>query len=140
MKVPRWQFMTRYDIPSRINPDETYLTRWRVIQTPWFGVYVHRIREPDTDRHLHDHPWSFFSLVLWGGYVEEMITRTVKRGFLSWAFRKASAFHRITKVRRGTTTLFLIGRKKRTWGFLTPTGWVRYRDYFQQAQKSEPMV
>jgi hypothetical protein len=33
-------------------------------------VYLHKFYRGDTDRHLHDHPWPFKSLMLAGGYWE----------------------------------------------------------------------
>jgi len=35
-----------------------------------FGVYLHCIDTPDPGVDLHDHPWWFGSLVLYGGYTE----------------------------------------------------------------------
>jgi hypothetical protein len=62
MSERRWSLFSRFDIADVGRPG-IYLTRWRLLQTPWFGIYVHCIRRPDGDRHLHDHPWSFLSLV-----------------------------------------------------------------------------
>lgn len=59
---PRWAFMKRHDIPDLQNPGNTYLRRWRIIQTPWFGVFLHRIYLNDNDREVHDHPWNFTTI------------------------------------------------------------------------------
>jgi hypothetical protein len=144
----RWQVCTRYDIPDRADPTVTYLTRWRIVQTPWFGIYLHRIHLPDSDAHPHDHPWPFVSVVLKGGYDEDLVVGTVplrdrrypqftraSRGFLSIARRRATDMHRIYRLyRRPTWTLVLVGRRCRTWGFHTPRhGWVRWTDYLGHA-------
>jgi hypothetical protein len=50
--------------------DSPYLIRYRLLKTPWFGIYLHHILRSDLDRCLHDHPFCFWSLVLWGRYTE----------------------------------------------------------------------
>lgn len=130
----RWQFLTRFDIPSR-DGTQLYMTRWRIVQTPWFGIFLHRINLPDTDKDMHDHPWPFVSLVLRGGYDEERPFMggwklDEPRRWLSIGFRRATDLHRIVSLhRKPTWTLVLAGRYKRPWGFMTPTGWVHYREY-----------
>lgn len=69
----RWSFMSVFKIPSTINPDQTYLWRLRIIQTPLFGIYLHKIMEDDGNRDLHDHPYPFASLILKGGYSEQFV-------------------------------------------------------------------
>lgn len=130
----RWQFMKMFRIFKSGKP---YLSRLRMIQTPFFSVYLHKIHQHDVDPDLHDHPWSFISIVLWGGYIEMRpdplyITRAVssKRGFLSVGYRRAEDLHRIIELSRYPTwTLVFTGPRRRKWGFSTPTGWVNYRDY-----------
>jgi hypothetical protein len=127
-----WQLCTRFDIPDRENSSATYLTRWRIIQTPWFGIYLHCIRTIDKDDALHDHPWPFVSIILRGGYLEERPTHAKRRGFLSIAFRKATDLHRIVMLTRTPTwTLVFAGPRKRRWGFQTENGWVNYREYLK---------
>jgi hypothetical protein len=46
------------------------MRRWRFFSTPWFGVRLHHILRSDADLELHDHPFSFLSIVLAGGYTE----------------------------------------------------------------------
>lgn len=98
---------------------------------------VHHIARADADRHLHDHPWNFVSVVLKGGYVEarptsldpdfehesraERCTLTERRAG-SVAFRRATDRHRIVSVQPDTWTLFITGPKLHTWGFFTPHG------------------
>lgn len=80
-----WQFMTKFDI--RGNNGSLYLRRWRLIQTPYAAIYLHKIVRPDSDPFVHDHPWSFISFVLKGAYAEmrrdnfthRIKWRTVKR-------------------------------------------------------------
>lgn len=51
--------------------DETvYMRRWILLQCPLFSVRLHKFMRSDHDV-LHDHPWSFFTLILSGGYWED---------------------------------------------------------------------
>ena len=65
--------MTHYRLLRRrriLGPnDQAYLDRCPLSLTPWGRVYLHRFHAPDPAC-LHYHPWSFWSLVLWGGYWE----------------------------------------------------------------------
>lgn len=136
-----WQFCTRFDI---LDPKtgELYLRRYRVLQTPWFGIYLHKIAQPDHDRDLHDHPWPFVSVVLRGGYDETLravhdygngpvdVGVRCVRGWLSFAFRRATDAHRITRLHRTPTwTLVIVGRRRKSWGFYTDRGYVPWRTY-----------
>jgi hypothetical protein len=44
----RWAFMEKFEVPNLDDPTETYLTRWRIIQTPLFAIYLHRFDGPDS--------------------------------------------------------------------------------------------
>lgn len=35
---------------------DLHFRRWRIIETPWFSIYVHGIYKADEEAHLHDHP------------------------------------------------------------------------------------
>lgn len=50
--------------------DVVYLDRWGW-ECRRFGVFLHRMDGRDPGMDLHDHPWSFVSVILAGGYVEE---------------------------------------------------------------------
>src|SRR3954449_5709224 len=71
-RSPKWAFMERFEVPD-YDGDGNYLTRLRIVQTPWFGVYLHRFDGPDPRPTLHDHPWPFLSFVLRGGYTERRL-------------------------------------------------------------------
>lgn len=116
-----WVIWDRFDVPSYDNPTETYLTRWRVIGTPFFGIYLHRFTGPDPRPTLHDHPWRFVSIILRGGYVEVGPTgpRTVRR----FNVRGLGSVHYIESLLRNPTwTLMLVGRRQRKWGYVRPSG------------------
>lgn len=126
-----------------------YMTKLYLWRAPWQQTCLHWIHRADPGRDLHDHPRSFLSLVLRGGYTEDRpatpgrpwvrgpngrwklrLASTVRRaGF--WAFRRASDAHRIASVRSGTLTLVLWGPRRRDWGFVTPYGWRHWRSYLE---------
>lgn len=129
----RWGINKRFVIGKPGNP---MMERWRLAQTPWFGIYVHFIYREDLDPVPHDHPWAFGSLVLRGGYVEEYVDDVrifrvyPNRVHRRWSLHRfpLRAAHRITKVLPGTVTLCVVGRKCRTWGFYDGGRFVDHRD------------
>lgn len=129
----RWGIMKKFKISSTTG--EAYLTRWRLIATPYFNIFLHKIDGPDPDRHPHDHPWNFLSMVLWGGYHESVHqphhVRVGKHHRLfSCHTMQRGQYHRIMKLdRKPTWTLVLTGPRKGDWGFLTNIGHVQWKEY-----------
>lgn len=128
----RWACFTFFDIESKANPGLVYLRRLRVIQTPWFGIYLHWINEVDTDRVPHDHPWSFTSLILSGNYVEDIyddpgdisVKGMTSRLWPRWSIHAmpVTKAHRIKRITNNLLTLVLVGRRCRDWMFWTENG------------------
>lgn len=128
----RWAWDESFLIGQPGNP---MMKRWRLFSTPWFGLYVHFIYREDLDPVPHDHPWAFWSFILRGGYEEELHkrpgdgeTEDKVHVFLGLHHFPLHHAHRITKVLKGTTTLVLVGPKRRTWGFYHGSRWIDYRD------------
>jgi hypothetical protein len=136
----RWGFWETFVIGKQGNP---MMKRLRMIQTPWFGVYLHFIYREDLDPVPHDHPWNFWRFVLRGGYVEYYLEdpeRGVGRlrspGRWKWSRVPIVHAHRITAVLPGTISLVVVGPKVRHWGFWGPEAlesgarrtWVDWRD------------
>lgn len=150
----RWAFMERFEVPDYDHPERNYLTRWRLIQTPWFGIYLHRFDGPDPRPTLHDHPWPFRSLVLRGGYVEadtyskspgrlpvnaDCITDIPLESLRwhgAWTTLRARSVNRknatdthtiVSLLRVPTWTLMFVGRRVREWGYVDRDGrWTRF--------------
>jgi len=121
----RWAFMERFEIPDYDDPERNYLTRWRLIQTPLFGIYLHRMDGPDPRPTLHDHPWPFISFVLRGGYLERRIYGADAPDVLIDRInrKRTTDFHYITRLLRVPTwTLMFVGRRQRVWGYLNRGG------------------
>lgn len=115
--------MEKFEVPNYDGPGN-YLTRWRVIRTPWAAIYVHRFDGPDPRPTLHDHPWNFTSIVLRGGYVERRLNAETLEVDEAHTVRRvnrvrAAEAHSIMRLLRVPTwTLMLVGRRTRTWGYL----------------------
>lgn len=112
--------------------NKLYMRRWRVLHFKSFGVRVHCIERDDHDRELHDHPFSFVSVILNGGYIEHR-PFGVSRKFTAPAIvrRKAEDLHRLELVNGPTWTLVFRGPLRREWGFMTERGWRNWRDFVQ---------
>ena len=137
MKVGNCFFLHR----DQLGPDhDPYMKRFKIIDTPLFAIRVHRILRSDADRHLHDHPWSFVSFVLRGGYLEYAphgcgIPGCCQRRevIAPWVvFHRAADLHRL-RLSRPALTLVFCGPRRREWGFQTESGWVPWRDYLDGA-------
>lgn len=135
---PKWAFMEGFTIPDLVDPSKTYLARIRIIQTPWFGVYLHKMSTPDGRPILHNHPWPFVSFLLKGSYTEMIpcncnwdgctyyaVPRRVNRMNVK---RFNKSWHWISELHREVVwTLVFVGKRRRTWGYLEPDG--TYYDY-----------
>ncbi len=106
---------------------ETYLYRRIIFRSPFGSLMFHKIYLTDNDC-LHDHPWGFMSIILKGGYVEHTKTGSKLYGVGSILLRKPEFAHRL-EVWQPTWTLVFTTPKKRTWGFWTPKGWIRWIYY-----------
>lgn len=107
-----------------------YMYRWYILPkvANWPRVYVHKFLRSDDDRALHDHPWAFLSILLWGNYIEVTDHDMVERTPGSVAYRPITHRHRVmlclTNDRLGGParekpcwTLFITGPERRDWGF-----------------------
>lgn len=129
----RWSFNESFLIGKPGNP---MMERWRLIQTPLFGIYLHFIYREDLDPIPHDHPWRFWSFVLHGGYKEHLWPDSRIHGVSEIQEHKAGSFHhfplrsahRIISVQRGTVTLVIVGRKLRTWGFYANGRFIEWQE------------
>lgn len=108
---------------------DPYMHRWYLIPpNPWVKVYVHKFLRSDDDRALHDHPWSFVSVMLRGSYREIIPGDVLLRCAPSIAFRPAQWRHRVqldwpawSEREIPCWTLIITGPHVRTWGFWCKT-------------------
>lgn len=135
-RSPRWAVWSKMLIPCKDGSD--YLFRVRIIQTPWFGVFLHDIYEDDGDRDCHNHPWSFLSIVLRGEYTERYYpepetrpTYYVLKRHTNRSIHKMgrTAAHRIIDASPRLKTLILTGPRQSTWGFFCDGVFIDWQDY-----------
>lgn len=127
----RWCFWRWTDIDP-MNEGSPYMTRLHIFQLPICSLIVHWIHRPDPQPDLHDHPVTFLSIILRGGYWEEREVNGVVeyRRARFWNFIRATDKHRIISLNREPTmTLMFASKVVRGWGFWTKEGWVPWREY-----------
>lgn len=109
-----------------------HFTRWLIFCIPKknINLFLHRIARADEDKHEHDHPWDFYSIVLRGGYVEQADGLINVRRPGNYAFKKSTETHKILKMMViPTWTLVLTCGERRKWGYKTEDGWVDFMTY-----------
>lgn len=125
-----------------------YLNRWGIEHDRIGGIFIHKMSAPDPGIWLHDHPWVFWRLILWGGYVEKSagirdhLRHSIAAGVphyvnqWSWSKLDLSKCHTITSLFKRTSWSLVVHGPKRTdrepgklWGFYTPEGWEPGSDY-----------
>lgn len=115
----------RFEIPDYDNPQgEPSRIRWRIIHTPYFGVYLHKWNQPDPRPTLHNHPWNFFSIIIKGEYVQKFKDRTELVRWFNLIYRKD--FHTVTTVKKGTLSLMFVGKTHNNWGYQSKEGYVEF--------------
>lgn len=143
-----WSFMQVRDYLDINDTSRVYMRRIKIIDTPWFGIYIHFLLHPDGASYpLHDHPWDFVSIILDGDYTEQVPVGKIEFGpgmdsfgvrwkyWKRWSIHKMKAtdIHKITRLGKSpTTTLLLRGPIKRKWGFYTIGGWIESSKYFEE--------
>lgn len=104
-----------------------YLTRWTLSGTRFnsdeSAVFLHHFHRSDGDDALHDHPWPFTSVILWGGYYEHAVGQDgiIRRRWYGPGrvlTRPAEFKHRTELLpNRDCWTLIFRGPKVRSWFF-----------------------
>ncbi len=145
-----WCFWRWTDVRSE------YIRRLHILKTPWFAICLHWIMKPDPEPYLHDHPVTFLSLFLRGGYSEarqrpgERAPSNITHHWYNFIRAKSNDRHTITHVKPKTLTLCFMGRKVREWGYHKPVGsmeiagerarvyeWIYWKDYEARKRRGE---
>ena len=108
-------------------PECPYVIRWR-LETPWFSIRLHHWLASDDDRAKHDHPWSFVTFVLRGGYTDASPSGDEHLKAPAVRYRDATHQHTVFPDAGGAWTIIITGPIVRKWGF-----WVNGK--FRKANK-----
>ena len=107
-----------------------------------FNITLHKVLVSDEPT-LHDHPWSYATLILKGGYYENTPNGRFWRGPGHFRYRSASDLHylELDKDADGNEipcwSLFFMGRKAGAWGFIKNGIWVHNKDYLARGAKDD---
>lgn len=118
-----------------------YMRRW-TLSFPQGMLRLHKIARSDEDRHPHDHPMDFASLILSGGYVEfqpGQEPRVCKPGTL--VLHRAEDLHYVKLIDGPSWSVLITSPRRRRWGFQTEEGWVdasEYDEWLRTHDKVQP--
>lgn len=142
IKIIRYLFLVKEIVSKQ---GVVHFRRYRLIQTPWFALYLHQICQSDKDVDMHSHPWNFQSLILKGAYKEACkyppdfdyiyINAYYPGDVIKHQARDA---HKITLITKQVWTLVFTSGRHREWGYLTPNGWVSHAVY-RKAKNEETL-
>lgn len=117
---------------------QVHFRRFRLLQTPWFAIYIHQILRSDEDLDPHDHPWDFTSVILEGAYHEDswyppdfdtMYSDDYYSGDV--IEHKAVDAHKLRLISKEVWTLVFVSGRSRYWGYQTKSGWIGHKEYRQ---------
>ena len=107
---------------------DPYLVRLELFSLLGWSLKLHVFLRSDEDEELHDHPWSFWTLVLAGEYREQCQDAMNNRKAGSLAYRPANWKHRVL-IEQPCATLILTSPKKREWGFWRDGRFIPWRRF-----------
>jgi hypothetical protein len=114
-----------------------YMRRW-MLKTPWFTLRLHHILRSDDDRAHHDHPMSFISWILRGGYIEYTPNNPPRRYLPGDVLvRRAEDLHFLKLIGDSAWTFLITTPFYRQWGFQTPDGWIPAHEYDEWKRKKD---
>jgi hypothetical protein len=135
--LDRWLQKIASRFPRRVIGSEQglqkapLLFRYFLIRSKYFGVYLHRLCRSDEDRALHDHPWTFISIILTAGYIEHTPDGPKPHRPGAILYRPAEWQHRLELSKPAWTLVFRF-QKTREWGFWCPQGWIHSEQFDKQ--------
>lgn len=117
-----------------------HFQRWRILWTPYFAIYIHKLYKSDEDDHMHSHPWAFRTFILAGAYDEEhrLLRNNYKYGrstytALDTIARTKDDYHKITLI-KPTITLVFTGKNSGDWGYYCGHGYMDFKTYRRDKQ------
>lgn len=130
----------------RSKSGELHFTRFAILETSIFSIYIHKIYKADKDPFLHSHPWNFFGIILKGEYTEvfsgldlfwEPQNFYKPRFPFSILSGDRNYFHKILRIDKGpVTSLFFTFGKHKDWFYLLDDDVkVHYSEYRKNKNK-----
>jgi hypothetical protein len=117
---------------------ELHFKRWEILKTRWGSIWLHAIYKADTDKHLHNHPWDFKSIVLKGSYKELTQTGVYLQTPGHINIRNGEDYHKILELLSPVVyTLFFVTKPKRQWGYKVMGKFVDHETYRELKNKGE---
>jgi|TARA_B110000503_G_scaffold818_1_gene1103 hypothetical protein len=107
-----------------------------------FNLTLHKVLVSDEPT-LHDHPWSYATFIIAGGYYENTPKGRFWRGPGHFRYRSANDLHflELDKDTNGNEipcwSLFFMGKKAGAWGFLKNGVWIHNENYLARGAKDE---
>jgi hypothetical protein len=149
----RIDFLKLFEPPRYIGgKEDPLIIRWVLFRVPWFGIFLHKFCRSDHDRALHDHPWTFVSFIIRGGYHEVFersspaceygtFEETAWRGIGSILYRPAEWKHRVVlESGKVSWNLIFVGPRRRKWGFWPNGKFCWWRKYNYQTALCEEEI
>ena len=93
-------------------------TRFQLLKTRWFNIYLHKLDALEWHPYCHDHPWGFVAILLRSGYLEQVGDKFFRRRVGSILYRPATFSHNVTTPFGISWSLIFTTAKKRDWGFV----------------------
>jgi hypothetical protein len=113
-------------------------TRYYLLRTRWFSIFLHQLNAPHWHQECHDHPWSFIAILLLRGYLEKVNGKDHRRYPGSILWRPATFLHNVITPYGTSWSIILASPRSREWGFkpceqhinLDPLRWDEYREVY----------
>lgn len=123
--IPSPRTIFRHD--SLGHPEKPYAKRW-IVDFGIFSIRLHHWLYSDDLRAPHDHPYSFFTIVLWGSYID-LSDKNDKLNTGSVRYRHATHRHCV-QIDKPCWTLLFTGPENRRWGFYVNGKFRKRNKYF----------
>jgi len=117
---------------------DVHFKRWQILKTPFVSIWLHAIYKADQDKHLHNHPWDFTSVVLKGSYIEQTTLGNKRQYPGKINVRNGADYHKILEVESPVVyTLFFASKPKRQWGYRVVGKFIDHLTYREMKNKGE---
>lgn len=117
---------------------DVHFKRWQILKTPFGSIWLHAIYKADTDKHLHNHPWDFTSVVLKGSYIEQTPLGNKRQHPGKINVRNGADYHKILEMESPVVyTLFFTTKPKREWGYRVVGEFIDHLTYREMKNKGE---